>query len=371
MGNFKKPSVNKIKTTMESLQIYLRAEKKFGKSTLFRDIVLEKFGNPENGLLIGVGDEAGYTLLDELNATQVESAEEFVGLINWLIKEKGNEHDIKIIGVDVVDELFPLFERYMCKLSIKETGKPCKSINQAFGGYGEGQRRLVMEIKKIFTRLKKAGIGTFAIGHTKTKTIKKNGESEAEEYMILTSTLQNNYEAVFGDIFDVVATGVVEREVQDGIVASSSRQLVLRGDGFIDAGTRFADGSVPERIIFDKPNMAKVFIDVIEDGMRKSAKKKIDIEDFKRMQIEESNSNRNAQAEILELESVSEVIEDKTKNSNPELNLKLKKEIVPLYTKASKEKKMKIKTIIEKYGAKSLELDAPTAMFQEILDLFN
>ncbi|WP_294402548.1 AAA family ATPase [uncultured Clostridium sp.] len=231
MANFKKPQINRIKTTMGSLQIYLRAEKKFGKSTLFRDIILEKFGSPEHGLLIGIGDEAGYTLLDELNATQVESAEEFISLINWILTEKGNEHEIKMIAVDVVDELFPLFEKYICKLSAKETGKACKSINSAFGGYGEGQRRLALEVKKIFTKLKKAGIGVFAIAHTKTKTIKKKGGTEADEYMVLSSTLQNNYEAVFGDIFDVVVTGVVEREVKDGVVAGSTRQLVLRGDG--------------------------------------------------------------------------------------------------------------------------------------------
>ena len=29
---FKKPSINRVKSTMESLQIYLRAERKFGKS---------------------------------------------------------------------------------------------------------------------------------------------------------------------------------------------------------------------------------------------------------------------------------------------------------------------------------------------------
>ena len=36
---FKKPKINKVKSTMESLQIYLRAERKFGKTTLFRDII--------------------------------------------------------------------------------------------------------------------------------------------------------------------------------------------------------------------------------------------------------------------------------------------------------------------------------------------
>ena len=39
---FKKPQVTKVKTDIQSLSIYLRSVKKFGKTTLFRDIILEK-----------------------------------------------------------------------------------------------------------------------------------------------------------------------------------------------------------------------------------------------------------------------------------------------------------------------------------------
>ena len=131
---FKKPSINRVKSTMESLQIYLRAERKFGKSTLFRDIVLEKFKDAEQGLLIKVGNEDGTSLLDELNQTDVQTFEEFLELINWIIKEKGREHNIKLIGIDVVDELIPMVEDYTIKLSRKETGKPCKTILEAYGG---------------------------------------------------------------------------------------------------------------------------------------------------------------------------------------------------------------------------------------------
>lgn len=131
---FKKPTINKVKTTMESLQIYLRAERKFGKTTLFRDLILEKFGDPNYGMLVKIGNEDGTSLLDELNQTDVQSFPEFLELINWVIKEKNKEHNIKIIGIDVVDELIPLVEDYVVKLSRKETGKPCKSILEAYGG---------------------------------------------------------------------------------------------------------------------------------------------------------------------------------------------------------------------------------------------
>ena len=70
---FKKPTLIKTKADIQSLTIFLRSVRKWGKSTLFRNLILEKYGDPEAGLLVGVGNEVGYNLLDNLNATQVES----------------------------------------------------------------------------------------------------------------------------------------------------------------------------------------------------------------------------------------------------------------------------------------------------------
>ena len=104
---FRKPTINKTKTDIQSLTIYLRSVKKWGKSTLFRDLILEKYGDAEKGLLVGVGAEAGYNILDNLNVTQVESFKDLKELKKWLINEKGKEHDIKMVAFDVVEELIP------------------------------------------------------------------------------------------------------------------------------------------------------------------------------------------------------------------------------------------------------------------------
>ena len=131
---FKKPSVKKTVTTLNSLRIYLRSVKKFGKSTIFRDIVLEEYGDANKGLLVGCGKEMGYTLLDNLNTTHIETWKDALELKKWLIEEKGKEHDIEIIAFDVVDEILPLVEAYVCRLSTQKDGKPCDSINKAMGG---------------------------------------------------------------------------------------------------------------------------------------------------------------------------------------------------------------------------------------------
>lgn len=104
------------------------------KTTLFRDLVLEKFGDPTKGLLVGCGAEMGYSILDNLNATQVEDWNDMEDLKDWLIEEKGKEHDIKMVAFDVVGELIPMAEEKIIRMSTKETGKLCKSFNSAFGG---------------------------------------------------------------------------------------------------------------------------------------------------------------------------------------------------------------------------------------------
>lgn len=284
---WKKPMINKTKTDIQSALIYFRATKKFGKTTLFRDVVLEKFnGDASKGLLIGIGYEQGYTLLDNLNVTQTESWADMEDLKKWLIKEKGSEHNVELLGFDVVGEMLPFAEQEVIRLSKKETGKSCKTFNQAFGGYSEPRNKLKELMKKYFGDLKKAGFGIIAIEHTKVKNIKEKGE-EGDGYSVLTSTLPNDYEALFGDIFDFVLTGYVDRQVADGKVSKSERRLYFRSDYFVDAGGRFANDTVPEYITFEKPNMAKDFIEIIEEGMRKSMTNPVSKKEFEKMKKDE------------------------------------------------------------------------------------
>lgn len=151
---------------------------------------------------------------------------------------------------------------------------------------GEPRKRLQKLFKDYFTDLKKAGFGVVAIAHTKVKNIKEKGD-DSEGYNVLTSDLSNDLEGIFGDVFDCVLTGIIDRDVSDKKVIGEQRKLYLRGTGFVDAGCRFTDGSVPEYIVFDKPNMAKDVIGVLEEGMRLSAGGNLSKEEFKAKQKKE------------------------------------------------------------------------------------
>ena len=277
---FIKPKINTIQADIKNLSIYLRSTKKFGKTTLFRDMILAKYGDPSRGLLVGCGNEVGYKMLDNLNATQVTSYKDLAELKDWLIKEKGNEHNIEIVAFDTGDELALIADKETIRLSnIENPNKKVKSIKAAFGGYTAGEKYSANDIiKPYMSELQNAGFGVWVIAHTKFKTIKEKGGLEEDGYMQLTSNMGADYEAAFGDIFDVTLTGVIDRDVEekgDGdkkkrYATGTVRKLYFRETPLIDAGGRFAFGAVPEYMVFDREDMGAEFVRVIEEGMEKS-----------------------------------------------------------------------------------------------------
>ena len=283
--SFKKPTVNKVVTDIQSLTIYLRSVRKWGKTTLFRNLILEKYGDPEYGLLVGMNAEAGYSILDNLNVTQCETWKDMKELKKWLISEKGKEHNIKMIAFDVVEELLPMAEQEVIRMSNAE-GKATTTFNGAYGGYGEPRKKLQKLIKDYFVDLRKAGFGIFCIGHTKIRTIREKGD-ETEGYNVLTSTLSDDYESLFSDIFDCVLTGTIEKTVNSKKITGEERRLYMRGTGYISAGCRFAPDSVKKYIV-NEGNFARKFIDTHEDGLRNSKTKPISKEEFKKEQIKEA-----------------------------------------------------------------------------------
>ena len=275
-----KPVVNVIKPDIKNLSIYLRSTKKFGKTTLFRDMILAKYGDPSRGLLVGCGNEIGYKMLDNLNVTQVKTYKDMTELANWLITEKGKEHNIEIVAFDTGDELALITDAETIRQSnVENPTKKCKSIKGAFGGYTAGEKFSANDlIKPYMTRLQDAGFGVWVIAHTKFKTIQEKGGLDEDGYMQLSSNMGADYEAAFGDIFDVTLTGVIDRDLETKQVGDKTkkyatdeiRKLYFRGTTLIDAGGRFADGAVPDFMVFDKPDMGAEFVRVVEEGMEKS-----------------------------------------------------------------------------------------------------
>lgn len=387
---FQKPTINVIKPDIKNLSIYLRSTKKFGKTTLFRDLILEKYGDPSRGLLVGCGNEKGYKLLDALNKTHVKTYKELIELKDWLIKEKGVEHNIEIVAFDTGDELALIADKETIRRSNMENpNKVTKSIKGAFGGFTGGEKYSANDlIKPYMTELQDAGFGVWVIAHTKFKTIKEKGGLDEDGYMQLTSNMGADYEAAFGDIFDATLTGVIDRNLEEKQVKDTTkkyatttvRKLYFRGTPLIDAGGRFADGAVPEYLEWTKPNMAAEFLQIIEEGMekskidfsvKKSTKKKAPKVEEPVEEIEEVVEDivEDVIEDIVndifeeELEGEDEAIEPVDKDTLAEIRSNFKT--------ADASAKAEIKTILGNYGGKLASEMKPSdvAAIKKILDI--
>ena len=283
---FIKPKINEVASDIKNVSIYLRSVKKWGKSTLFRDVIRVKYNDLSKGVLVECGYENGDTMLNT-NMVHLDTYKEFIEFKKWLIETKGIEHNIEMVCFDTADEMVPVFEKEILRqYNIENPTKKAKSIKGAYGGYNAGVEMVAETLKKYINDIKQAGFGVWVIAHTKFKTIKEKGGLEEDGYMQLTSNLVNAYESAFGDIFDATITGVIDRSFDektssDGkttkkYTTDSIRKLYFRGTTLIDAGGRFASDTVPEYMEYtsDSLTFAKEFIDVIETGLKKS---KIDV----------------------------------------------------------------------------------------------
>jgi hypothetical protein len=354
MGRFK---VNRVSVDIQNYLYYIRGIKKSGKTTLFRDLILELFGTPEKGLLIACKDEVGYTALDNIQPEHVETWDEFEKLVKDLVENK-EEYGIEFLGIDTVDELVDMAIQKAMKLSTKETGKVCKSINSAFGGFGAGRQRVTQMIKEQLALLKKAGYGLMAIGHTKLRTVKEKGMENDEGYQQLTSNLSSDYDGIFADVFDVVATINVAKTVEEGKLAGTTRYLYFRDDGFIDCGSRFKN--MPEKIALEDDNLAKGFISAIKEGIKNSMTSPItDAEIEKRRKEEIAERERKAK----------EFVEAVKQPTNEELVNAIKAK----YSTATDEQKTKFTELMKENEVPSLkepdEIDIE--VLKLLLEVFN
>ena len=356
------PKMNTVATEITDVSIYLRSVKKWGKSTLFRDVVRAKFNDLTKGVLVECGLENGDTMLDA-NMVHLDTYKEFVEFKKWLIEEKGKSHDIKMICFDTADELVPIFEAEIIrKHNAENPTKTCKSILAAYGGYNAGRKMAADLIKKYIGEIKKAGFAVWVIAHTKFKTIREKGSTEEEGYMQLTSNLVNDYESAFGDVFDATLTGVIDRvfdEKTDGkttkkYTTDSVRKLYFRGTTLIDAGGRFASGTVPEYMEYntDSFTFAKNFIEVVENGLKGS---KIDTDNISapKPQIKKASevAKPKSEPEIIEtLDDDDDIIVEADNSNVPDIE-----DIRAKFKAADDDTKAEVRNIMKKHGVKKLE----------------
>ena len=213
---FTKPTLQRSATEINKITGFIMGVRKFGKTTLWADIINEKFDNPEKGLLVSCGMEHGTNMIDCINTTHINTYKELSELKQWLITAKGTEHDIEMICFDSAEELFGIFEQETIRRSnLENPKKQVKSIKAAYNGFTNGEKECAKLVKEFLNELYNAGIIPWSIGHTKLKTVRDKASLDEEGFQKLGSSLIADYEAAIADCFDIIVTGLIDREIEE------------------------------------------------------------------------------------------------------------------------------------------------------------
>ena len=354
---------NKVKVDLCSYPPYLfLAPKKFGKTTFWYKLVKEVWGNNEKGLLISFGNEEGYHSLDGI---QVEVAKEwnaeydeetelrgFIQIVDDIV-ENNKEYGLKGICLDTFDTLVDVATKEVFKQHKKEKGTVCKSLNDAFSGYGRGKARLLELIDTQIERLRDIGLAVFILCHIKNK--EKTDLMSGEKYEMITNNLSDDIYGHVADAAQMVMVGALDREINNGKIINESRVVYLRGNSTIDAGGRFTN--IPEKIELSP----KAFIEAFEIAVKNSLENSDDkqIEKMKKEEIK-------AREETVEIA----IKKDKEKQTNNEDDrITYVQVIVNSFPNASDEVKANAKKILAEAGFKKFtDTEIPIDVLKQIVE---
>jgi len=316
-----KPNVTKV--LLESYIHTILGVRKTGKTTLFYELLLEKYNDLGKGLLIPL--ERGYNALDGLMTTDdlkvINTWSDFNYIVDLLVAEK-QDLDYKIVCIDTIDMMVELAEKEAIRFyNMKvEPSKRARTINEAGGGYGRGKAYAKIIIRDALNKISKAGYGIFLIGHSKDKTVK---EKDGTEYNFLSCNLTSDYTDILLDASDIITFLTVEKEIEDNRITQQKVYMNFRSDS-IDCGGRFKH--LPGKIEYSARNYIETFEEAVRYQLRNRMKhSESDIKELSENEedILKKQSTENI-SKMVELPKIKESIKDEMRNKINNKNVKPK-----------------------------------------------
>ena len=250
---------NEVTVDLANYRYLFKAPPKFGKTSFFVDLVKKLYGSTEYGLLLSIGNERGYQAIPDVIVADCPTWADLMEVVDDLVENR-DEYKFRMVAMDTIDEVISIATNEVIRLDWKQCGEK-RTLNAVFGGYGAGRKKVEELVNGVITKINDANLGLVFLGHTKIKTLTPKG---GEPYDMLTSNLSGDFSKIFENKADVMVTGLIEREVEDGLLQDESRWLVFRGSNFVDAGSRFAN--IVERVPFSTEN----FITAVKDAIKAS-----------------------------------------------------------------------------------------------------
>lgn len=341
---------NNVRLDPLAYNICLLGESKVGKTTLMKE-VCEKLAGDGGYLFLECGTERGADAIQGINYIncpewdmdydELTNSAGLADVCEDIIENKTSEYpNLKAVIFDTYDHLIDIAEQKSIDMWNKEcrnsghAEKCVKSINQAWSGYGRGEKKAIEIMFDMMARLRNVGVASIIIGHVKTKEI--SDVVSGESYQILTSDQQQNYFNALKKNLHFLGLAYIDRDVikektgrknavtkKDEVVnkvASESRKIKFRDDNYaVDSGSRFAN-IIPE-IDMNADAFIQALTDAIKSEQSKSgvsldAAKKKQAKQEKELEKRVAEQEEQAKSQAAVDEVVSQIVDFFTENKS-------------------------------------------------------
>jgi len=367
MGKFGKKNV--IDLNPLSYNILLAGVGGIGKTTISKEIC-EKLVGDDGYIHFNIGRESGIDAISNIVNEDIEDWAKLKEVVDDIIDNKDSDYpNLKVVVWDSLDELIVMGEKETIRqYNKKNPDKKADSINSAFGGFGRGLDYNINMILDIMWELKKVGVQSFIIAHTKKSDIVD--VMTQQTYSQLTADAQQRYFNAIKNKMDIVAMAYVSRDivtentkrknvvtgetVKVNKIADEARVIVFRDDSYaVDSKCRFAD--IEGQIPFD----ADEFISAIQNAILAEQKKSGEtLAAAKKNQVKKDDAAAKAASEYSKSHRENVI--------DPERNEELKSVIVAA---VSDENKAELKRLLKENGIANLKnvSTIPTETLEKIV----
>ena len=299
---------NVIKVDPLAYNIGLIGESGIGKTTLAKEVCETLVG--EDGYIIAnCGKEDGIDAIAGAIYEDIPDWDAFDEFTEDIIENKLTDYkDLKVIVWDTLDELINIAEPESIRLYNKDVRenpskkdkKEAKTIKQAWGSYGGGEKYTLELIMDRMWELKRVGVAMFLVGHTKKRTM--TDPVSGIDYDMLTTNMQHNYFNALKTKLHVLGVASIDREIIQektgkkdfsgkekilGHVNSETRKITFRDDNFnIDSKSRFSE--IVDSIEFSSTGFIKAIEEAIKIEHEKQTNTK-SIDETKKQQEKEKD----------------------------------------------------------------------------------
>lgn len=207
--------INQMGQNFEDYNYMILGQGAIGKTTMAYELGRLVAGNDEGTMIITLGQENTTTHIPNAFGDVANTFVDLRDIIDDLVDNRIDYGSTKFVALDSVDELFRIADQYVVDEYNRsvDVDKRVKSINQAYGGFQNGQNRTIDLVCDMLSRLNKAGYRYILIGHTKVKS--KTDPVTNISYDQLSCNLDNKYYTAIKDKVNLVATGYFEKTFEN------------------------------------------------------------------------------------------------------------------------------------------------------------